>query len=186
MSLSERFQMRREFARGVMIAVLASASASAQQSASPVTPASGNAANAVAPARPGKPAEVVTGTGPNGAKMRCRDGSYPAANAADTACDAKGGILVRFPLQRVPASAPTLGRVQAPVVQAPKDPATDAELRAPIRRASDPVVPTPAPPPDATLMCADGTFIVADTVRARCASKGGVSLIFPVKRRPER
>jgi hypothetical protein len=170
--------------RLLAIATLCNGPLMAQQSATATTPASGNTANAVAPARPQKPTEVVTGTGPNGAKMRCRDGSYPSPNAADTACDAKGGILVRFPLERVPARAPALGRVKAPVLDAPKDPSTDAALRAPIRRASDPVVPAPAPPPDATLMCADGTFIVADTVRARCASRGGVSLIFPPKRRP--
>lgn len=179
---TERSQVRRALAQGFAIVIACSSPLSAQQSAT--APASGNAANAVAPARPPRPAEVVTGTGPNGAKMRCRDGSYPTPEAPDTACDAKGGILVRFPLRRVPARAPTLGTVKAPVLEAPKDPSAEAALRAPIRRASDPVAPAPAPPPDATLMCADGTFIVADTVRARCAAKGGVSLIFPPKRRP--
>ena len=166
------------------IAILASSPLSAQQAAPATTPSAGSTANAVAPARPPKPVEVVTGTGPNGAKMRCRDGSYPAASAPDTACESKGGILVRFPLQRVPARAPTLGRVKAPVVASPQDPSTDAALRAPVRRASDPVVPAPLPPPDATLMCVDGSFIVADTARVRCAGKGGVQLVFPVKRRP--
>jgi hypothetical protein len=123
---------------------------------------------------------VVTGTGPNGAKLRCRDGSYPAANAADNACDAKGGVLVRFPLRRVPERAGPMPRAAAPAVPAPPaDPTPEPALRATAPRA-----PAQTVPANATLLCVDGTFIVSDTASVRCAGKGGVSVIFPATRRP--
>lgn len=150
----------------------ASAQASAQSSA--VVPSGGP------PPRPPKPAEVVTGTGPNGAKMRCRDGSYPAPSAADNACETKGGILVRFALRRVPERARPMPRVAAPIVPPPPSQTEpDASLRAAAPRTAASAIPA-----NATFICVDGSVIVADTASVRCAGKGGVSVIFPQKRRP--
>jgi hypothetical protein len=117
-----------------------------------------------------------TGTGPNGATMRCRDGSYPAPGAAATACDSKGGVLVRFPLRatpQTPAPAATAAR------RAPAKPARDTtppagftpwKNRAAVA-ASQNAVPAPQ---GATLRCQDGTWIARDTSSVRCASHGGV------------
>src|SRR5262245_59079583 len=127
------------------------------------------AAPAAAPAA--RPAERVTGTGPNGAIMRCRDGSY-VTTTADDSCAAKGGILVRFPLNRVPNAPAPRARVRAPEVAAPVLDAPPTEA-APASRANV-TVPAVRPPENATLLCRDGTYIVADTVRARCAARGGV------------
>lgn len=129
------------------------------------------------------PASVV-GLGPNGATLRCRDGSYPAPLAPDSACDDKGGILARFPLRRIPApigdsmAAATTGIAPAPVPTAPAlILAPEPESRAHL------FVPAEPPPADATLLCRDGTFIRADTSAARCATRGGVSIRFPPPRR---
>lgn len=132
------------------------------------------------------PATRTVGAGPNGATLRCRDGSYPEANAPESACEAKGGVAVRFPVRR---TAPTPSLVQA----APVTPPT-------IRAANDSVVipegfvsyeqrraartsPTP-PPANATLLCANGTYIVADTVAARCQAYGGLLLRLEATRKP--
>lgn len=159
------------------LAMSASVPLAAQQGAA--TPTTANA-SAAAPAPPPPPTETVTGTGPNGAKMRCRDGSYHPATASDDACDAKGGVLVRFPLRRVPQRAPQLPRLAAPAANAPQ---TGAIRSAP-EDAAKREVEAPRPPAGATLLCGDGSFIVADTARVRCAGKGGVSLIYPQRRRP--
>lgn len=120
------------------------------------------------------------GSGPNGATLRCKDGSYPAAGAPDSACDGKGGVLVRFPVRQrpQPTAAVTAPRRPAAARTAPRDTtppdgfvpwrdrrsaaaADDAKLRA---------------PDGATLRCTDGTWVVRDTTSLRCASHGGVQL----------
>lgn len=40
------------------------------------------------------------------------------------------------------------------------------------------------PPAGATLLCVNGSYVVADTSSARCAQAGGVRLRFEVPRRP--
>lgn len=127
-----------------------------------------------------RPAERVTGTGPSGATMRCRDGSY-VTTTADDACAAKGGVLVRYPLRRVPEPPPERARVAAPTVAPTPSEAAPAEP-APASRANV-VVPAERAPANATFLCHDGTYIVADTSRARCATRGGVRLTFPAKPR---
>lgn len=116
----------------------------------------------------------VTGSGPNGATIRCRDGSHPAPMAPDAACSAKGGVLLRYPLRRTaaPSSAPALIAAPAtPTIPAPQPPAR-------VRPAGDGVVPVRRPPADATLLCVDGTFITADTSAAACGARGGVKVRF--------
>lgn len=155
----------------------------AQQRAPASVPATaGASANAAAPARPPRPAETVTGTGPNGAKMRCKDGSYQPVSAPDSACEAKGGVLVRFPLRRVPERAPRPPLISAPAVTAAAP--DSGAARAATERGPKGAVAAPRPPDGATLMCGDGSFIVADSSPARCAGKGGVSVIYPERRRP--
>jgi hypothetical protein len=147
----------------------------AQDTAIVVRPAG---ASPVAPGeRPPRPLESVVGTGPNGAKMRCKDGSYPAVNAPDTACDTKGGILVRFPLRRTPANGPAL-RAAGPVPP-PKDSVTaPALMLEPVPDRSRVIVPAERPPANATMQCSDGTYVVRDTSSVRCAGKGGVAIRF--------
>lgn len=117
---------------------------------------------------------TVTGTGPNGATIRCRDGSHPAPMAPDAACGTKGGVLLRYPLRRTPAASATPSLVAAPAapkVLMPKPPAR-------VRPAGDGVIPAPRPPADATLLCGDGTYIKVDTTAAACGAHGGVKLRF--------
>lgn len=137
------------------------------------------------PAPAGRPrlAENVVGTGPNGATMRCKDGSYPAVNAPATACDSKGGVLVRFPLRRTPENGPALRRA-GPVAPPADTVSTTALKLEPMPERSREIVPAVMPPANATLQCGDGTFVVRDTSSVRCTGKGGVALIFPPRRSP--
>lgn len=132
------------------------------------------------------PPPILTGSGPNGATLRCRDGSYPPPMAPVSACDGKGGVLVRFPMKATPQQA-----------AAPAPPATRAGARAAARPEARPTPPDSfvpwrvraaqvnaenaalRPPSGATLRCNDGTWIVRDTTQARCAARGGVQMILP-------
>ena len=120
------------------------------------------------------------GAGPGGATLRCRDGSYPAPRAADSACESKGGVMVRFPLKPVPGpSTPTppapAARAATPVPSGSAT--TSSRSPAPAVR---PARPEPVTvPSDATLLCTDGTIIRADTVAARCGEHGGLRARFP-------
>lgn len=130
--------------------------------------------------------ERTEGSGPNGATMRCKDGSYPPNGAPDSACNGRGGILVRFPLRRYPqpSTAPRLVAAPRPP-SAPADTATaNALLREPpmVNRARE-FLPAERPPAEATLLCNDGTFVVRDTTSTRCATRGGVMLRFPPQAR---
>jgi len=153
----------------------------AQDTAIVVTPT--RPAPAGPPAAPGRPSEVLVGSGPNGATLRCRDGSYPAALATDSACEGKGGVLVRFPLQRTPANGPALRRTSPHPVPADSAPAPALRIE-PTPDRSKVIVPASLPPANATLQCGDGTFIVSDTSSVRCAQRGGVAMIIPQRRRP--
>lgn len=139
------------------------------------------AARAAAPALP-PIVERTEGSGPNGATMRCKDGSYPPNGAPDSACDAKGGILVRFPLRRFPEASKAPRVIAAPTPpRAAGDTATSAALvREPamVNRAKE-FLPAERTPANATLQCTDGTFIVSDTNSTRCATRGGVLVRFP-------
>ncbi len=161
-------------------AVLALALTSSMAAAQAPAPSSPAAATAPQAALPG---ETLIGTGPNGATMRCRDGSYPSPDAAASACDSKGGLLVRFPVRRVPAPASARpARLPAPAMPAPvASPAESAPTGETFQMRANVFVPAERAPAGATLQCVDGTFIVADTTRARCATRGGVRVTFPAK-----
>jgi hypothetical protein len=130
----------------------------------------------------------VVGFGPNGATLRCRDGSYPAAGAPDTACDGKGGVMVRWPLRKQPPAAQPQVRATAPAIPAearqvpdttpPAGFVSNAERREQAKRA------TGRPPEGATLLCRDGTYVVRDTVAARCAANGGLATRLVTPRTP--
>lgn len=124
-----------------------------------------------------RPPGAVRGAGPGGATMRCRDGSHPAANAPTSACEGKGGVLLRYPVLRTPA-APAAGDgvVRAPEVPRPAASPRPASVVAP--RTTD----RAAPPPDATQLCRDGTAIRADTSATACADHGGQALRFRKRR----
>jgi hypothetical protein len=130
---------------------------------------------------------ATRGAGPNGATMRCKDGSHPAATAPATACDARGGVLARYPLVATPAAPPRGAETVIPVPAAarPRDGARvrGATTTSPAASTTPPAeTPGPRravrPPADATLLCGDGTFVRADTASARCAAHGGVKLRF--------
>jgi hypothetical protein len=101
--------------------------------------------------------------------------------ALDSACDGKGGILVRFPLRRFPEASKTPRVIAAPTPpRAAADTATSAALlREPamVNRAKE-FLPAARTPDNATMQCTDGTFIVADTSSTRCATRGGVLVRF--------
>lgn len=126
--------------------------------------------------KPTRPEPTLTGSGPNGATIRCRDGSHPAPNAAASACDDKGGVGLRYPMRAVPnpvVTAPAAAAAATPpaAVRAPEPPLRPwSERAAEVREAERAAMP----PRDATLHCNDGTFIARDTSAARCATHGGV------------
>jgi hypothetical protein len=138
----------------------------------PGTQTSGTAARA---------ADRVTGTGPGGATLRCRDGSFLVGPTEESACTAKGGLLVRFPLRRVPAR--TERPEAAPVPELPAVPQEATPSDAVLQNRARVVIPPEVPPANATFQCRDGTFVVADTSRTRCGAHGGVRLAFPAKPR---
>lgn len=126
---------------------------------------------------------ATRGSGPGGATMRCKDGSHPAADAPATACDARGGVLVRYPLVVVPAPVPageTERVIPVPAGARPREGARDRGPAATARAgaATEEAGPRRAarPPADATLLCGDGTYVRADTASARCGAHGGVKL----------
>lgn len=118
-----------------------------------------------------RPTELK-GLGPNGATLRCRDGSYPARFAPESACDGKGGVLVKFRVRGTPA----------PIPVAPTAPAAPASLTVPLLERppskANTVIPAPVKPEGATLLCRDGTYVTADTSATRCAQRGGVKVRF--------
>jgi hypothetical protein len=129
----------------------------------------------------------VRGTGPNGATLRCRDGFYPAPGAADAACAARGGVLVRFPTthnaDRRGASleaprgavAERRGTLPTPRADSAAPPAGVTPWAEQQAKAREEGRRGPAPL-GARLLCTDGTYVVADTSSARCANHGGVQL----------
>lgn len=118
---------------------------------------------------------VGRGTGPNGATMRCRDGSYPAPGAAATACDGKGGVLVRFPVRATPQQRAQPAAVRAVPAKAPRDTAPPAGFSPWKNRAAAAASQNAVSAPQgATLRCQDGTWIARDTSSVRCAPYGGV------------
>ncbi len=137
---------------------------------------------APAPASP----TAVRGNGPNGATLRCRDGSYPAPGAPDAACADKGGVLVRFPTRNVPTPPARQVPPQVRAAQGGAQPAASA-----VRADSAPAGFSPwrdreskaaeearaqRAPEGATLRCVDGTWIVRDTASTRCSAHGGLQL----------
>lgn len=137
------------------------------------------------------PDAAMVGHGPNGATLRCRDGSYPSPGAADSACDGKGGVLVRFPLVRRPADVSAARTQNAPPAQDPRLTARDTirpdgvitheAMRREVEAAN---ALGGRPPAGATLLCVNGSFVIADTSSVRCAQAGGVRLRFEAPRRP--
>ncbi len=143
------------------------------------------------PPRVTLPDPALVGHGPNGATLRCRDGSYPAPGAADSACDGKGGVLIRFPLVRRPAAATATQTRPTPAARNAAPSARDSVLPPEMlthdamrREVEASNALGGRPPAGATLLCANGTYVVADTSSARCAQAGGVRLRFEPPRRP--
>jgi len=134
------------------------------------------------PTRRQPPPPIMRGSGPNGATIRCRDGSYPAPMAPDAACEGKGGVGVRYPLQATPqqvappAPPPAMRAVGRPEARpAPPDSFVPWRERAARVEAENEKLRLPE---GATLRCGDGTWILRDTTSARCAGRGGVQLRF--------
>lgn len=137
---------------------------------------------------------AVVGVGPNGATLRCRDGFYPSPGAPDSACQDRGGVLVRFPLRRTPSRAAEARASAARDAQARSARSTTASAASradstvppgfepyAVRRARADSINRAAttPPAGATLLCMNGTWIVRDTTQSRCASHGGVRVMMP-------
>lgn len=157
---------------------------------SPAHPTLGAQGTPATPPAASKPVAGAQGFGPNGATLRCRDGSYPAAGAPDSACDGKGGVLVRYPSRPVrPAkavAAPAAGsaaaaRTEPTATPAPADFVPFSEVQA---RVEGDKARRARPPEGATLLCQDGSYVVADTASIRCQQKGGVRARFTPQPRP--
>jgi hypothetical protein len=148
-------------------------------------------AQGAAPPPATAPAAGATGFGPNGATLRCRDGSYPAAGAPDSACEGKGGVLVRFPTRPARPAAAAAAPVPAgtEVRESPREavPAPGfvsfAEIQ---RRVEEDKARRGRPPEGATLLCEDGSYVMRDTASVRCQAKGGVRARFELPPRPDR
>lgn len=156
------------------IPAFASAQASTPTAAPPAAPARG-AAESREDARGRVTPSNLRGLGPNGATLRCRDGSYPVAFAPESACDGKGGVMVKFRVTGSPAPIPVPAAPAAPPAIVEPVPTR------PPSRANE-FVPAPERPQGATLLCRDGTYIVADTSALRCAGHRGVKIRFTVPR----
>ena len=131
---------------------------------------------------------VTRGAGPNGATMRCKDGTHPPATAPASACDARGGVLVRYPSLTAPA-APASGGEETVIpvprgargaegAMAARDGRGGGATAAGRDAGRDAPRRVTRPPADATLLCTDGTYVRADTTSARCGAHGGVRLRF--------
>lgn len=140
---------------------------------------------------PAAPSATAVGHGPNGATLRCRDGSYPTPGAPDSACDGKGGVLTRFPLIRRPAATTALQVRSAAPARDPRLTTRDStppdgfvsheEMRRQVEADNARGGKAPA---GATLLCVDGTYVVADTASVRCARAGGVRFRLAPTLRP--
>jgi len=138
------------------------------------------------PAAAARVAPPTVGTGPNGATLRCRDGSYPAPKAPDSACAANGGVLVRFPLRYL--SEPATATAPTPPTPAQRAPAAVDRPRpdgfvplVEVRARGDTLR---GPPIGATLLCKDGSYILRDTSASLCQSRGGLHLRLGAPRTP--
>ncbi len=136
----------------------------------------------------------VEGFGPNGATLRCRDGSFPAPGAADAACASKGGVAQRYPVRRYyDPSAPenrASARATAPGAAQPRAGATagardqarpprpaDLESNTAYRaRVAAERSARRNAPAGATILCGDGTYVVRDTSSTACGRRGGVKV----------
>jgi len=140
---------------------------------------------------PRAPVAGAQGFGPNGATLKCRDGSYPAAGAPTSACDGKGGVLVRYPTRPVRPASPAAASVsETPEVRSSTREAVPepgfvsfAEIQ---RRVAEDKARGGRPPEGATLLCEDGTYVIRDTTSVRCQAKGGVRARFEPQPRPDR
>lgn len=117
--------MRRLVRRDLpLVAVLLGAASAlpAQQASATLAPARAADSAYRAPA-------LVQGTGPGGATLRCRDGSHPAPNAPDAACQDRGGVLLRYPVRRRPAPVTEREFLAAPAVPKTPDPIPPPRVR---------------------------------------------------------
>ena len=112
---------------------------------------------------------------PAGATARCRDGTFTTSEPA-SACAARGGVLVSFPV--------------APVPPRPRPAAATSVTSVPEDPASVPAGPAAPPPPspgaveepqpaDASGRCRDGSYVVAAEPDAACGGRGGILARFP-------
>jgi len=148
--------------------------------------AAGAQAQATPPARvpPPAPAPRAVATKPAGSTLRCKDGAWAVANAADSWCTAHGGIGYRTVVVTPPPTP--LPRPEAAPVKPLAPPAkpgvveTQAAARQTVSQQAS-KAPT-GPPPGATLLCMDGTYLTGAADAARCSGHGGLAGKLPKSR----
>jgi len=151
--------------------------------------AAGAQAQATPPARvpPPVPAARPVATRPAGSTLRCKDGAWADAGAADSWCSTHGGIGYRTVVVTPPPKA--LSRPEAAPAKPPAPPETPSMVETPAttrttttaKAAKAAKAPT-APPPGATLLCVDGTYLTGSAEADRCQGHGGLAGKLPVGR----
>ena len=138
------------------------------------------------PARtpPAAPAARPVVKKPVGSTLRCKDGIWADAAAADSWCASHGGIgyrtvVVTPPPKSLPRPEVAPAKPLAPPAKpgAVETPATGRSTTAPqaLRAPS-------GPPPGSTLLCVDGTYLAGAADAARCQGHGGLAGKLPASR----
>lgn len=148
------------------------------------------------PAAPAAPTPIVDKTRPDGALIRCNDGTWAPKGATVAACETHGGLAYRLPeiiappapLARPDASTPKFTPRPAPSGALSSEEraqrnADAAAAQAKSIKTTRVMAPT-APPADATLACKDGTYLSGQAEAARCDAHGGLAVFLPAARRP--
>jgi len=111
-----------------------------------------------------RPKAAVSSAPPANAVALCRDGTYIVAPSDASACGTHRGLQVAMIQRATPPAA--AGRVAAPA----------AAVRA------TPAAPASTPPPGATTLCKDGTWLNGAPAAGACAGHAGLAMTVPQAR----
>ncbi|MDQ8155596.1 MAG: hypothetical protein P3B98_13160 [Gemmatimonadota bacterium] len=138
-----------------------------------------------APPAPTRPA--VDLKKPDGATIKCKDGSWAPKGADASACDAHRGLAYRLPEITTPPAAkprPDAGQARPTPPNAPEVVGGARDASGSARSSADIAErPAAAPPPsNAVMLCRDGTYLSGERVASRCDSHGGLTGFLPARR----
>ncbi len=137
------------------------------------------------PARvpPPPPAARPVNLRPAGSTLRCKDGLWAAAGAADAWCASHGGIGYRTVVITPPPKALPRPETPAPPPLAPptKPAAREQSAAGAAPAQAQAQAPPSPPPPGATLLCTDGTYLTGNPDTSRCQVHGGLAAKLPTR-----